>query len=286
MQYPDKGLVRLCRLFGLSRQAYYKHNWGVLDRNKTDEIILKLVRKIRETHPRIGTRKLHQMLQPLLLEHEIKIGRDGLFNLLANNHLLIRRRKRKVYTTQSQHWLRKYPNLIKGIRIQGVNQLWVSDITYWKIYGGHVYISFITDAYSHTPGGSGVKQPGLTGQVKEDVISRFAELGLRVANGRIHFDLSLLDKNEFLAEKKEFEFISTTEEIEIHNIEKDRLAFSFCQIPVIIGNSDHPRINIYFKDKSRKSVEGNEIDNDLSRKIFERTGEIVKIEYAYGKKLT
>lgn len=148
MHYPDKGLVRLCRLFGLSRQAYYKHNWGVLDRNKTDEIILKLVRKIRETHPRIGTRKLHQMLQPLLVEHEIKIGRDGLFNLLANNHLLIRRRKRKVYTTQSQHWLRKYPNLIKGIRIRGVNQLWVSDITYVRKRNGFLYLSLITDAYS------------------------------------------------------------------------------------------------------------------------------------------
>jgi len=148
MHYPDKGLVRLCRLFGLSRQAYYKHNWGILDRNKTGEIILKLVRKIRETHPRIGTRKLHQMLQPLLIEHEIKIGRDGLFNLLANNHLLIRRRKRKVYTTQSQHWLRKYPNLIKGIRIRGVNQLWVSDITYVRKRNGFLYLSLITDAYS------------------------------------------------------------------------------------------------------------------------------------------
>jgi len=135
-------------LFGLSRQAYYKHNWGVLDRNKTGEIILKLVQKIRETHPRIGTRKLHQMLQPLLIEHEIKMGRDGLFNLLANNHLLIRRRKRRVYTTQSQHWLRKYPNLIKGIRIRGVNQLWVSDITYVRKRNGFLYLSLITDAYS------------------------------------------------------------------------------------------------------------------------------------------
>lgn len=148
MHYPDKGLVRLCRLFGLSRQAYYKHNWGVLDRNKTGEIILKLVRKIRETHPRIGTRKLHQMLRPLLIEHEIKMGRDGLFNLLAKNHLLIRRRKRRVYTTQSQHWLRKYPNLIKGIRIRGVNQLWVSDITYVRKRNGFLYLSLITDAYS------------------------------------------------------------------------------------------------------------------------------------------
>jgi len=148
MHYPDIGLVRLCRLFGLSRQAYYKYNWDVLDRSKTDEITLALVREIRETHPRIGTRKLHQMLQPLFIKHKIKMGRDGLFNLLANNHLLIRRRKRRVYTTQSQHWFKKYPNLTKGIRIRGVNQLWVSDITYVRKRDGFLYLSLITDAYS------------------------------------------------------------------------------------------------------------------------------------------
>lgn len=148
MHYPDIGLVRICRLFGLSRQAYYKHVWEITDRTKTHEIIIKLVQQIRGTHPRIGTRKLHLMLQPLLIEHRIKIGRDGLFNLLANNQLLIRRRKRKVYTTQSQHWLRKYPNLIKGIRIRGINQLWVSDITYVRKVNGFLYLSLITDAYS------------------------------------------------------------------------------------------------------------------------------------------
>lgn len=148
MHYPDIGLVRICRLFGLSRQAYYKHGWEVIDRTKTHEIIIKLVRQIRETHPRIGTRKLHLMLQPLLTEHQIKMGRDGLFNLLSNNQLLIRRRKRKVYTTQSQHWFKKYPNLIKDIRIRGINQLWVSDITYVRKANGFLYLSLITDAYS------------------------------------------------------------------------------------------------------------------------------------------
>jgi transposase InsO family protein len=88
------------------------------------------------------------MLQPLLTEHQIKMGRDGLFNLLSNNQLLIRRRKRKVYTTQSQHWFKKYPNLIKDIRIRGINQLWVSDITYVRKANGFLYLSLITDAYS------------------------------------------------------------------------------------------------------------------------------------------
>ena len=82
-------------------------------------------------------------------EHQIKMGRDALFDLLSSNHLLVRKRKRRIQTTSSFHWLRKYPNLIREFIPTEPNQLWVSDITYWKIQGGHVYISFITDAYSH-----------------------------------------------------------------------------------------------------------------------------------------
>lgn len=84
-----------------------------------------------------------------MLEHQIKLGRDGLFNLLSMNNLLVRRRKRKVHTTNSFHWLHKYSNLINGFVPTASNQLWVSDITYWKIGSGHVYISLITDAFSH-----------------------------------------------------------------------------------------------------------------------------------------
>lgn len=97
----------------------------------------------------MGVRKLYELLEPFMLEHQIKMGRDALFELLAANHLLVKRRKRRVYTTQSFHWLRKYPNLIKDLTPERSNQLWVSDITYWKIVTGYVYISLITDAYSH-----------------------------------------------------------------------------------------------------------------------------------------
>ena len=76
------------------------------------------------------------------------MGRDALFNLMAHHGLLIRNRKRKIHTTHSNHWMRKYPNLIREWAPQEPNQLWVSDITYWKIVTGFVYISLITDAYS------------------------------------------------------------------------------------------------------------------------------------------
>jgi putative transposase len=143
------GLAKLCGWFGVTRQAYYQNGWKGTEISIEEDILLKEVLAIRKNHKRMGTRKLYEKLQPLMLEHQIKMGRDALFDLLSSNFLLVRKRKRRIQTTQSFHWLRKYPNLIRDFDPTGPNQLWVSDITYWKIIGGHVYISFITDAYSH-----------------------------------------------------------------------------------------------------------------------------------------
>jgi len=143
------GLAKLCGWFGISRQAYYQNRWGGISTAIEDELIIKEVIKIRENHRKMGTRKLYKKLQSFTEQHHIKMGRDSLFTLLSANNLLVRRRKRKMQTTQSHHWLRKYPNLIRGFIPTAINQLWVSDITYWKVCNNHVYLSFITDAYSH-----------------------------------------------------------------------------------------------------------------------------------------
>lgn len=143
------GLAKLCGWFGITRQAYYQNNWEGISTTLEEDLIIQRVKQIRESHRRMGTRKLYEMLQPFMLEHQIKIGRDALFNILSANHLLVRKRKRRIQTTNSYHWLRKHPNLIRKFVPTGPNQLWVSDITYWKIKTGeHLYISFITDAYS------------------------------------------------------------------------------------------------------------------------------------------
>ena len=80
--------------------------------------------------PLIGTRKLLYLLESELKEHGIKMGRDQLFDLLGFYGLLICRRKRMVKTTNSHHWLRKYPDLLKDLIVNGPQQLWGSDITY------------------------------------------------------------------------------------------------------------------------------------------------------------
>jgi transposase InsO family protein len=147
--YRNISLARLCRLLGITRQAYYKHFWEVSDITVEHQLVLNCVNEIRLLHPAVGVRKLYHMLQPFLLEHEVKIGRDALFDLLAVNKLLVRKRKRRISTTQSHHWLKKYPNLIKDWRPSKPNQLWVADITYIPLTNGFLYLSLITDAYSH-----------------------------------------------------------------------------------------------------------------------------------------
>jgi len=147
--YPTVSLSRLCRLLGITRQAYYQHFWDVSDLTVEHQLVLNQVNEIRKMHPVIGGRKLFFLLQPFLLEHQIKLGRDALFDLLAANKLLVRKRKRRVSTTQSHHWLTKYPNLIREWRPVKPNQLWVADITYIPLTKGFLYLSLITDAYSH-----------------------------------------------------------------------------------------------------------------------------------------
>jgi transposase InsO family protein len=147
--YPTIGLIRICRLLGVTRQALYQHGWRRQELTIEAEIIIQHVMEIRKRHPVIGTRKLYGMLEPILQEHAIKMGRDKLFELLAQNKLLVRRRKRRISTTQSYHRFHKYPNLIRDMQITRKNQLWVSDITYYKVMEKFVYLSLITDAYSH-----------------------------------------------------------------------------------------------------------------------------------------
>ena len=156
--HPKIGLGKFCRLLGITRQAYYQHFWLQEQLSFEDELIISEVIKIRKNHRHMGGRKLYELLQPFLLEHQIKMGRDRLFDVLSANYLLVKRRKKQTITTNSYHRFKKYPNLIRNFIPTEPNQLWVSDITYWKIATGFVYISFITDAYSRKIVGSHVAQ--------------------------------------------------------------------------------------------------------------------------------
>lgn len=145
---PKQSLGALCRLFGVTRQAYYEAEKLDQKNSIADMVVLTMVKEWRSSMPLIGGRKLIFKLSPQLEEHGIKMGRDQLFDLLRFHGLLVRRRRRTVRTTDSHHWLKKYPNLIQDMILTAPEQLWVSDITYIRTLEGFSYLSLITDAYS------------------------------------------------------------------------------------------------------------------------------------------
>ncbi len=102
----------------------------------------------RKMLPRLGGRKLHHQIQDSLRAQQINFGRDKLFALLKKYGMLIVPKRRYVQTTMSKHWLRKYPNLVKDIRVERPDEVWVSDITYLKTDAGNCYLNLVTDAYS------------------------------------------------------------------------------------------------------------------------------------------
>ena len=147
--YPLLKLGYTCSLFGKSRQGWYSCQQAIVSDGLQDTLVLKLVDEIRVDLPRCGTDKLHFMLRDSFASHGIKMGRDLLYTLLGEHGLLVRYRRRKPYTTDSNHRYKKYPNLIRDIVLTRAGQLWVSDITYIRLTVGFCYLSIITDAYSH-----------------------------------------------------------------------------------------------------------------------------------------
>ncbi|UCH13140.1 MAG: hypothetical protein JSV22_08470, partial [Bacteroidales bacterium] len=140
-----------------------------------------------------------------------------------------------------------------------------------------LYGAFPTDPYSHTPGHAGAQQPGMTGQVKEDIITRFGELGVRVKDDEISFNPLLLNREEFLDSPGKFEYYNINGENKTIKLQKDSLAFTFCQIPVIYSISDGNRIHVFYSEGNQKDISGTTISRELSNKIFERTSGIEKI---------
>ncbi|MDF1547603.1 MAG: hypothetical protein P1P88_07260, partial [Bacteroidales bacterium] len=141
-----------------------------------------------------------------------------------------------------------------------------------------LYGAFPTDAYSHTPAGSGAKQPGMTGQVKEDFISRILELGLTVKNGEIEFNNTLLNHDEFLKEGETFTYYNLNNEIQQLKLKKGQLGFTYCKIPIIYSLADKDQIIITYNKGDKKELTGNKIDKKTSTMIFNRSNEVNLVE--------
>ncbi len=140
-----------------------------------------------------------------------------------------------------------------------------------------LYGAFPTDPYSHTPAGKGAQQPGMTGQVKEDILSRFGELGIFVKDGKLCFEPCLLRKNEFLDQAKVFNYVDVRSAQRELRLTAGSLCFTYCQVPIIYKLADTERLEIVYRNNSSAQFESLHLDQSTSKEVFERTGEILQI---------
>ena len=149
-----------------------------------------------------------------------------------------------------------------------------------KLYG-----AFPTDPYSHTPGGKGAQQPGMTGQVKEDILSRFGELGIFVEQGKLIFNPCLLRKEEFFTEPASFDYIDILKERKSIQMEKGSLGYTYCQVPIIYQMSSQNEMEVFHSDKSTTKFNSLTLNKEISNQVFNRTGSIEKIVVIINKDL-
>lgn len=135
-----------------------------------------------------------------------------------------------------------------------------------------VYGAFPMDPYSHTPAQGGARQPGLTGQVKEDILCRFGELGVSVREGCIHFEPQLLHHEEFLSSPAVFSYFDLVGRAQKLRLKTGALAFTYCQVPVVYQLAPKPFLTIFFAGGRKQRQETPALNQENSRAVFERTG--------------
>jgi hypothetical protein len=143
-----------------------------------------------------------------------------------------------------------------------------------------VFGAFPTDPYSHTPAHAGAQQPGMTGQVKEDVLARWGELGVEVQGGRLGFAPTLLWREEFLAEAATPVARAVGGAVPLA-LEPGSLAFTFCQVPVVYRLTEgDARVELTWRDGTTRVFDGAYLDAATSREVFERRGTVARIDVA------
>lgn len=136
-----------CEWFGIHRQTYYQARKRQLQREAENQLVVELVRGIRQHHPRMGGRKLLHKLRSPMAALGIRRGRDTFFDILRHHDLLVPPKRNGCRTTHSGFL--RYPNLLTDLEVTHPNQAWVGDITYITTEEGFVYLALLTYLYSH-----------------------------------------------------------------------------------------------------------------------------------------
>jgi len=147
-----------------------------------------------------------------------------------------------------------------------------------------VYGAFPVDPYSHTPQHRGAQQPGMTGQVKEDILVRMGELGMFVRDGKLIFDPFLLKKEEFRSTEKEIDFVTLNQKQTRVSVPEHTLLFTRCQVPVVYEIGGGNSVTVSYNDGSSLTFEDLQLDEEKSRQLFQRTGAIKKLKVSLSEK--
>ena len=148
-----------------------------------------------------------------------------------------------------------------------------------------LYGAFPTDPYSHTPAGKGAQQPGMTGQVKEDILCRFGELGVFVKKGRLYFNPQMLRKDEFLTQLNVFKYIDIHKQENELTLAENSLCFTYCQVPIVYTIGLSSSLEIILKDGKTESLDALSLNEELSKNVFGRTGLVVQINATINEQL-
>ncbi|MEO1171300.1 MAG: hypothetical protein AAFX94_04505 [Myxococcota bacterium] len=140
------------------------------------------------------------------------------------------------------------------------------------------YGAFPADPYSHTPKHSGARQPGMTGQVKEEILTRFGELGLRVDGGAVRIQPSLLRRQEFGAGPRVFCYLDVDDQWQDLDVPMDALAFTWCQVPIVYRLGAAAEVVVTKKDGTKMRSDRLAFDTEVTAEIFRRSGEIRRVD--------
>jgi hypothetical protein len=156
---------------------------------------------------------------------------------------------------------------------------------YYRVRGGigfnkspDEYGAFPCDPYSHTPKHAGAQQPGMTGQVKEEILCRFGELGIHVHNGDVEFKPSLLRSSEFVSHEKPFRYLDVQNEWQQTPVPKNGIGFTWCQVPVVYELiNGEPSLTLTLSDGKQITSSDLKLGGEYSHALFNRTDFIKQI---------
>jgi len=146
------------------------------------------------------------------------------------------------------------------------------------------YGAFPTDPYSHTPKHNGARQPGMTGTVKEEILTRQAEVGVQFAQGRLMFSPSLLENSELLTAPRDFTYLDVVGEQQTLHLPAGSLTCFVCQTPVTVQFGGRDEIEIQFADETTRTLPGRALDEEATRHLFWRDGAIKRLVVSLTEK--